>query len=385
MNHAILSPSSSHRWLICTPSARLEQGFPDTNSDVAAEGTFAHLWAEIQLCHFHKQMSDEDFKAEIAHLTQNKFYSKGLEEYVALYIDTVIEKFHKAIEVDKGATLLLEQKFNLNDYVPECYGHADAVILVDGNMEVVDLKYGAGVSVSASNNPQLRLYALGAYSELAFLYDIKQVTMTIVQPRNGGISSETLAISDLLNWADTIKQIAQLAFKGEGNFKAGEHCKFCKAANRCKAFADYQLAVVKNDFDTPDLLTDEDLTHILSRADSIIKWLNNIKNFMLTAAVNLGKHWKGFKLVEGRSVRKITDADKAAEILKDNGGTDEQIWKPKELLNLTTLEKNFGKKKLAEMLKPVIEKPAGAPTLVPVTDPRAEWHNSKNDFDKLEM
>ena len=294
MSHAILSPSSSHRWLICTPSARLEQGFPDTNSDVAAEGTFAHRWAEIQLSHFNKQMSDDNFKSEIAHLTQNKFYSKGLEEYVALYIDTVISKFQCARDVDNGAILLLEQKFNLNDYVPECYGYADAVILADGNMEVVDLKYGAGVPVSATNNSQLRLYALGAYLELAFLYDIKQVTMTIVQPRNGGISSETLAISDLLNWADTIKPIAQLAFKGEGDFKSGEHCKFCKAANRCKALADYQLAVVKDDFDkkvemskfkidfdfdNPDLLSDEELVEILVKADAAINWLNNIKDF----------------------------------------------------------------------------------------------------------
>ena len=350
MSHAILSPSSSHRWLICTPSARLEQGFPDTNSAVAAEGTFAHRWAEIQLSHFNKQMSDDNFKSEIAHLTQNKFYSKGLEEYVALYIDTVISKFQCARDVDNGAILLLEQKFNLNDYVPECYGHADAVILADGNMEVVDLKYGAGVPVSATNNSQLRLYALGAYLELAFLYDIKQVTMTIVQPRNGGISSETLSITDLLNWGNSIKGIANLAFKGKGDFKAGDHCKFCRAANRCKALAEYR-----------------------------------IKAYTLKEALEKGKHWKGFKLVAGRSVRKITDADKAAEILKDNGGTDEQIWKPKELLTLTTLEKNFGKKKLAELLKPVIEKPDGAPTLVPDSDPRPEWHSVDNDFDKLEM
>lgn len=279
MSHAILSPSSSHRWLICTPSARLEQGFPDTNSAVAAEGTFAHRWAEIQLSHFNKQMSDDNFKSEIAHLTQNKFYSKGLEEYVALYIDTVISKFQCARDVDNGAILLLEQKFNLNDYVPECYGHADAVILADGNMEVVDLKYGAGVPVSATNNSQLRLYALGAYLELAFLYDIKQVTMTIVQPRNGGISSETLSITDLLNWGNSIKGIANLAFKGKGDFKAGDHCKFCRAANRCKALAEYRMKAVKLDFDNPDLLSDEELVEILVKADAAINWLNNIKDF----------------------------------------------------------------------------------------------------------
>lgn len=383
MSHAVLSPSSAHRWLICTPSARLEQNFPDSNSTVAAEGTFAHRWAEVNLLHFNKQLSDALFGAEIDSMKKNQFYSNGLEEYVALYTDTVIEKFHKALEVDKGATLLLEQKFNLNDYVPECYGHADAVILADGNMEVVDLKYGAGVAVNAKDNPQLRLYALGAYSELAFLYDIKQVTMTIVQPRNGGISSETLAISDLLNWADTTKPIAQLAFKGDGDFKAGEHCKFCKAANRCKALADFYAKRVKDDFDNPNLLSDDEIADILRRADDIIKWLNNIKDFTLSEAVNKGKRWKGFKLVEGRSVRQITDPDEAAQRLYESSGDAIPFWKPRELLGITALEKNFGKKTLNEILEGLIYKPRGKPTLVPDSDPRPEWNNPEIDFNSI--
>lgn len=380
MSHALLAPSAAHRWLNCPPSARLEQQFPDVETEAAAEGTFAHKYAEVTLQHFYKRSNDNT-----GSLKENKFYNGDLEENVNVYTDVIIDKFNRAKSKDKGAALYLEKKFDLSNFVPSSYGHADAVIICDDSIEVIDLKYGAGIAVNAKDNPQLRLYALGVYSELSFLYDdIQQVTVTIIQPRNGGVSSETLSIDELLEWGEKVKPIAQMAYVGDGDFKAGEHCKFCKAANRCKALAEYQMRAVKKDFDPPDLLTDEELVEILSSADDLIKWLNNIKIYMLRESLDKDKRWEGFKIVAGRSVRKIVDVEKAAEILKDNGGTDEQIWKPKELLGLTALEKNFGKKKLAEMLKTVIEKPAGAPTLVPNTDPREELHSAKDDFDKLE-
>lgn len=384
MSHAVLAPSSAHRWLVCTPSARLEQQFPDTNSEVAAEGTFAHKWAEVNLLHFNKQLADALFLSEIDAMKKNQFYSKGLEDYVALYVDTVIDKFHSAQNTDKGASLLLEQRFNLSAYVPDCFGHADAVILSEGKLEVVDLKYGAGVAVTAKDNPQLKLYALGAYYDLSFLYDIKHITVTIVQPRNGGISSDSFSAADLLAWAESIKPIARLAFNGGGNFVAGDHCKFCKAANQCKALADFYAKHVKDDFDNPNLLSDDEIADILLRADDIIKWLNNIKDFALSEAVNKGKRWKGFKLVEGRSVRQITDPDAAAMRLYETSGDDIPFWKPRELLGLTALEKNFGKKTLNEILEGLIYKPKGKPTLVQDSDPRPEWNNPKIDFDTIE-
>lgn len=383
MSHALLSPSAAHRWLNCPPSARLEETFPDNESEAAAEGTLAHSWAEVTLKYFLQKLTDAEFHKTLETLKKSKFYSNGLEDYVSVYVDTVIDKFHKARSVDAGAALYLEQKFNLQAFVPNSYGYADAVILSNGTMEIVDLKYGAGVPVKAKNNPQLRLYALGAYLELSFLYKINAVTVTIVQPRNGGISSETLTIEELLNWAEQVKPIAQLAFKGEGEFKAGEHCKFCRAANQCKTLADYYYPFVKEDFDNPNLLTDDELSNIVIRSEDIIKWLNNVKAYVLKEALN-GKHWKGLKIVEGRSVRKISDENKAAKILKANGGTDEQIWKPKELFGFIALEKNFGKKNIAEWLQDVIQKPAGAPTLVLETDPRPEWHKVESEFDKLE-
>ena len=383
MSHATLAPSAAHKWINCPPSARLEEKFPDTVSEVALEGTFAHKLAETFLQNFFELIPAENFQAEYEKLKTNKFYSRELEEYVETYTATVTEKFVQAKAKDKGAAVLLEQKVDLTEFVPQGYGHADAIIIADGVMEICDLKYGAGVKVNAKNNPQLRLYALGAYSELSFLYDIKSVTVTIVQPRNGGISSENISVSELLDWGEKIKKIAELAFKGEGEFKAGEHCKFCRASMRCKTFAEYQLEVVKKDFDDPDLLSDEEISKILSRADSIIKWLGNVKDFALKEAVEKNRHWTGFKLVEGRSVRKITDEEKAAEILRQNGATDSEIYKPKEILGITALEKHFGKKKIAEILGGVIQKPPGAPVLVEESDKRQEWHNADKDFDEI--
>lgn len=384
MSHAVLAPSAAHRWIHCPPSARLEEKFPDTVSPAAMEGTFAHKFAEIKLQHFIKELDEKTFTKEITELKKEKFYSQGLEEYVESYVEVVIEKFLNAKKIDGGSALLLEQQVDISEYVPEGYGHADAIIISDGTMEIVDLKYGAGVKVDAKENPQLRLYALGAYSELSFLYSISNVRVTIVQPRNGGISSEILSVKDLVEWGAKVKQIAELAYKGEGEFKAGEHCKFCRAANQCRHFAEYQLEVVKDDFDNPDLLNDTEISQILGRADNIIKWLNNVKDYALKEAIEKNKKWNGFKIVEGRSVRKITDETKAAQILKDKGGTHEQIWKPIEILGLTTLEKNFGKKKISEWLGDLIQKPSGSPTLVPESDKREEWHKVENDFDNLD-
>lgn len=375
MKHALLAPSAAHRWLNCPPSARLGESFPDTESVYSAEGSFAHHVAEVTLNNFLNNTKDKIDETD-------KYYSKSLEENVAVYTDLVIDKYVQAKKLDEGTVCLIEQQFSLTEYVPASFGHADAIILSNDTLEVVDLKYGANVPVKAKNNSQLRLYALGVYTEWSFLYDVKTVTVTIVQPRNGGVSSETMSIEELLKWGEKVKPIARLAFKGEGEFKPGGHCRFCKAANLCKALTKFNTEKVKDDFDNPDLLNEDEVAEILSRADDIIQWLNSIKSYALKESVNNGKQWKGFKLVEGRSNRKIIDAEKAAEILMANGGANNLIWKPKELLGLTALEKNFGKKKLAEMLAEVIQKPAGAPTLVDESDPRPEWHDVKEDFEE---
>ena len=325
--HAILAPSSAHRWLACPPSAQLEAQFPDTQSESAAEGSFAHEWAEIHLRSFLGEIKGEKFHKEVERLKSQKnrfrkeetYWNPNLEDYVEEYTSTVINHFLDAQENDRGAALLLEQRLDFQEWVPEGFGRGDAVILADGTMEILDLKYGRNVAVTAVGNPQLRLYALGAYQELSCLYDIQEVTMTIVQPRNGGGSSETLTAKELLTWGESIKPIAVIAIKGKGEFKAGEHCLF----------------------------------------------------------------WPGWNLVEGKSRRAISDTDKAAAILVKEGIAEDKIWKPKELQGITNLEKAVGKKKLGMLLADVIVKPAGKPTLVPEDDPREEWNAAKNDFDEL--
>lgn len=363
MRHAVLTPSAAHRWLKCTPSARLEQQFEDTQSVYAAEGTFAHSLAEWRLTYADKALP-ATFKA-------NRFYSASMEEFVSMYTDEVRRK------VNKDSTLFLERNVDLTAYVPESFGHADAVILNDNVFDVIDFKYGAGVPVNAKDNPQLRLYALGVFNEWSFLYEFDEVTMTIVQPRNGGITSETLSTRELLDWGESVKPLANLAFNGKGDFKPGSHCKFCKASKRCKALADYSMSCVRKDFDSVELLSDTEITAILADANLITKWLAEVKAYALSESLK-GKRWEGFKVVEGRSNRKITDVETAAQLLKGSGADDTDIWKPRELQNLTTLEKHFGKKKLSEILGSLIEKPPGAPTLVEESDKRPEL----NDFEK---
>lgn len=382
--HAILSPSSAHRWLECPPSAVLESKFPDRRSESAQEGTFAHKWAEVQLRHFLGQDPSETvFDKTISEMKNDDFYNPGLENYVDEYVDVVTNKFMEAQERDRGADLLLEQRLDFQKWVPNGFGHGDAVILADGTMEIIDLKYGRNVKVEAQNNPQLRLYALGAYQELCYLYDIDHVAMTIVQPRNGGESSETLSVNELLAWGDSIKPIAEIAIKGGGEFKAGEHCQFCRAAERCKKLAEYQMEIAKHDFKDPDLLSDEDIAEILSKVDGLVSWASSVKKFALKEAVQNNRKWPGWKLVEGKSCRTITDEEKAAGYLTKAGYADNQIWKPKELYGLTALEKLVGKKKLADLLEPVIAKPPGKPTLAPESDKRPEWNSASEDFEVI--
>ncbi|MBR4695250.1 MAG: DUF2800 domain-containing protein [Selenomonadaceae bacterium] len=380
--HAVVSPSAAHRWMECTPSARLEQQFPDTRSESAAEGTFAHAWAEMELKEFIKD--SRTYKDDKAQLMKNDFWSPALEEYVEEYINEVIHRYLNARDRDSAAVLLLEQKLDLREWVPDGFGRGDAVIVSDGTMEILDLKYGRNVPVTAVGNPQLRLYALGAYRELSCVYDIDRVRMTIVQPRNGGISSEELTSDGLLIWGESVKPLAEKAFKGEGDFVPGEHCRFCRAQNRCRALAEYEMEIAKKQFDDMSLLTDDEISDILEKAEGLVSWVNGITAYALREAVENGRKWPGWKLVEGRSNRKLKDENEARKILEKAGYTEEQIMKPREIKGFTDLEKLTGKKKLDALLKDVILKPPGKPKLAPESDKRPEWNSAKADFDDLD-
>lgn len=361
--HAILSASGAYRWLKCTPSARLERQFKDEQSPYAAEGTRAHAAAEQLLT---KELFPDRKVAE------PKFDDKEMEIAVKRYVDICMEKVIAARKRTPDADIQVEARVDFSRWVPEGFGTGDMVIVADDTLEIVDLKYGKGVPVSAEGNPQMRLYALGAYEANSILYDIKTIRMTIVQPRLDSVNSDEMSIEDLIAWGDSIKDTAKLAYDGEGECQAGDHCGFCKARHLCRALSNACLdEFYKHGGKKTSLLLDTEVAEVLDMADMIIKWAKDVQNYAFDQAVNDGKNWPGYKLVEGRSSRKITNAEAAAQALLDADFTAEDIYKPQELRGITDLTKLVGKKKLTDTIGQFIEKPPGKPTLVPLSDKRA--------------
>lgn len=359
--HALLGASSSARWLVCTPSARLEAMFPDEQSPYAAEGTVAHDLAEAILRH----------KLEGKKAPKLDDYSAEMIEAVNRYVDICEEKVNEARARSSDAEAMIEARLDFSRWVPEGFGTGDMVIVADGILEVIDLKYGKGVPVSAVDNTQMRLYALGAYDVNEFLYDIKTVRMTIVQPRLDSVSTDEMALEELLDWGEDIKPIAQRAWEGIGECTPCDYCNFCKARHTCRALADTCLdTFYKNGGKLNQLLTDHEVSDILAMKDLITKWIKGVYDFAYEKALSGEKQWPGYKLVEGTSRRTITDPDAAAKTLLDNGYKEEDIFKPRELEGITNLQKVLGKKVVAEYLEAYIDKPEGKPTLVPESDKR---------------
>ena len=373
--HALLGASSSARWLVCTPSARLEAMFPDEQSPYAAEGTVAHDLAEVILRH-----KLEDKKAP-----KLDDYSTEMVEAVNRYVDICEEKVNEARARSSDAEVMIEAKLDFSRWVPEGFGTGDMVIVADGILEVIDLKYGKGVPVSAIENTQMRLYALGAYDVNEFLYDIKTVRMTIVQPRLDSVSTDELSVEELLDWGDEVKPIAQNAWNGLGECTPCDYCNFCKARHTCRALADTCLTTFyKNGGKLNQLLTDQEVSDILAMKDLITKWVKGVYDFAYEKALSGEKQWPGYKLVEGTSRRTITDPDAAAQTLLDNGYKEEDIFKPRELEGITNLQKVLGKKGVTEYLEAYIDKPEGRPTLVPESDKRPAINTAEamaNEFD----
>lgn len=378
MAHALLSASGSSRWLSCTPSARLEQQFENKTSEYAEEGTLAHELGELKLRKELEGLSTRSFNSKIKKIQEHKLYTADMPDYVDIYVETCLERVIEVKAKTPDALFKIEQRLDFSEWVPEGFGTGDFVIIADGTMEVCDLKYGKGVPVSAENNKQMMLYALGAISEFSFLYDIKKVRMTIIQPRLDNISTFEVTVEDILKWAEEyVKPRAELAIKGEGEFVAGAHCRFCRAKSVCKTRADKNLELAKYDFQVPNTLDSNDIAYILSKVDELVNWASDVKEYALEQALN-GEEFDGFKVVEGRSNRKYTDVEVIATTLEQNGYTD--IFKPKELLTLTNMEKLIGKRKLNGLIGKYIEKPVGKPALVPITDKRAPYNPAKADF-----
>lgn len=372
--HAILSPSSAHRWLNCTRSARLELEFSDKETAAAAEGTAAHALCEHKVKKALKQRSSRPV---------SQFDSDEMEELTDAYRDYVIEQLTQERQICPDAQMFIETRLDLTPYVPGSYGTCDCLIVSDKKLHIIDFKYGQGVLVEAERNPQMMLYALGALDIYYGLYDFKEVEMTIFQPRRENVSTWSESVDELRKWAhEELKPKAELADSGEGEFSSGDWCLFCKAAIKCRARAQAKLELAKQEFSLPPLLTDEEIEDILPKLSDLTKWANDILAYATDAALNHGKQWKGFKVVEGRSVRKYSDEDAVIKAAKSAGYTD--IFKT-SLITLTEMEKLMGKKKFKETLGGLVIKPQGKPTLVPAADkrPAITGNDAKSDFNKI--
>lgn len=370
--HALLGPSSAHRWLACTPSARLEENMEDQGSEYAQEGTLAHRLGELRLRFLFEKSTLDEYTEALSEIVSDPMYSGAMEEHIDAYVAFVEARMAEAKTRCADPRIFIEQTVRFDDYVPEAFGTADCIILADGLMDVIDFKYGKGVPVSAEDNPQMKLYALGCYLALSWAYEIPLIRMTIFQPRLDSVSTAEISSEDLLAWAEQeLKPRAALAWEGKGDFApGGETCRWCKAAPICRARADYQLELAKYDFAPPTTLPPEEVAAILLRLPDFKSWAEQVEAFAQDAAVNKGITIPGFKVVEGRSNRKYADEDAAAKALRKAGYKVSDIYKPKALLGITAMEKLLGKHKMETLIAPYITKPPGAPTLVPETDKR---------------
>ena len=372
--HAKLSASGSEKWMTCTPSANLEAQFPDEGSEFAREGTFAHAVFEQEMLTYLGRPT-EPLPKELMH-----FDSPELRDYVAEAVNYAVRRIEE-IKLDcKDPVIMVERKLDFSTWVPEGFGTGDLVIVADGIVEVMDLKYGKGIYVDPLSNSQLRLYGLGAYNELCHLYDIFHVRMTVLQPRLHNFGSEEIHIDELLGWAtQDVMPLAALAWEGKGEFVAGDHCTscFCKARYTCPARAVQAIAVAQAEFGPiedaqpplPASLSMDRIAELLPKADMVIDWFNDLKSYALEQATKHGNTVPGFKLVEGRSNRKYSDQDAVAAKLIEAGIPEATIY-DRSLLGITAMEKAIGKKQFAELLDGLIVKPEGKATLVPESDKR---------------
>lgn len=368
-NHALLSASSSHRWLNCPPSARLCENYDDKGSDFAAEGSAAH-----EVCAYRLQkalgMEADD---PIENLS---WYNSEMEDSADGYVAFVMELVEEAKKTCKDPVVLIEQRLDYSKYVKEGFGTGDCLIIADGTLHIVDYKYGRGVLVEAKENPQMKLYALGALEIFDGIYDIETVSMTIYQPRRANISTFTIPKSELCDWAEKVLiPTAELAYAGRGEYHCGEWCQFCKAKADCRERAKVNIEMARFEFRQPPLLTDEEVGEILAKLDELVAWASDIKDYALRAAIK-GKQWPGYKLVEGRSNRRYTDENAVVSAVTAAG------YDPYEhkVLGVTAMTSLLGRKQFNDILGGYITKPQGKPTLVPESDKRPAMTTIIDDF-----
>lgn len=378
-SHAFLSPSASHRWLNCPPSAKLCAALPDQTSPYAAQGTDAH-----ELCAY---LVEKALGRDVNDPTESlSYYDAEMQTCAEGYADFVMQEYELTKQTCPDTDVLIEQKVDFSKWVEGGTGTADCILLSDGTAEIIDYKHGLGVMVSAESeefggNPQLMCYALGLIDMFDGIYNIDTIRMAIYQPRRDNVSICQMSKDDLMKWAEeTLAPTAILATKGEGEFKAGDHCQFCKVKATCRKRAEYNLEMAKYDFEVPATLEDHEIEAILMKVDQLTSWAEDVKEYALNQALQ-GKEYEHFKVVEGRSNRKYTDENAVAFAVKDAGFDPYE----KKLLGITAMTSLLGKKKFEELLGGMITKPPGKPTLVSKSDKRPAMKNTaQEDFNVKE-
>lgn len=373
-SHALLSPSAAERWIHCTAAPLLERDVPDTGSPYAEDGTRAHELCELLLRGGQTTYLTSVMEGAGEEMCSAAFY----------YRDLVAERLTRAMLGTPDAKLIVEARLDMTRWVPECWGTGDALIIADDVMEVIDFKYGRGVRVDAVRNAQMMLYALGAMAAYGSAYNIERVRMTIVQPRLDHVSTWDTTAAELLAWArTTVAPAAHEALSGKGRQQAGEWCRFCKVRARCHELADVARHVAEGPAAKDRaLLTTEELAALLPVIELLTGWGKDVQAIALQKALD-GDRLPGYKLVEGRSVRVITQPDVLAGRLLAEGVAPEAVYKPRELRTLTELERLTGKKGFATLADGCIAKPPGKPTLVKESDKRPEWSPAKADFEGM--
>ena len=373
--HALLSASGSKRWLMCTPSAKLEAILPEQKRgagafDFSQEGTTAHSLAEAKLRYHFGQIGTEEYENEIGTIKATPYYNDDFEAHVDSYV------LYVRSQIGEGDTPLFEQRVDFSDWVPDGFGTADVVILSKHSIRVIDLKFGKGIPVSAQDNTQLRLYALGAYSKFKEEFpDLKEVSYTIHQPRLDSISTDGTTISKLVDWANYfVKPKAKKAWSGAGEFLPGDWCQFCKAKAQCRARSDYNQELAKQEFKEPPLLTEEELVEVLSKAQDLRQWAVDVEDYALNKAITEQVIPKGFKLGTTVTHRKVTDQELAAKVLVEKGLPEAELWEPKKMKSVPSLIKLGGKGQVESWLGSLVQRPEGSPKLVRVKE------TAKDDF-----
>lgn len=366
--HAFLSASSSERWLKCPPSAKLCAQEEDKGSPYAQQGTDAH-----ELCQY---LLEAALGRETAPPGDLTWYDAEMQEAAEGYRNFVMEQLEEAKKLCRDPLVCVEQTLDFSKWVEHGFGTGDCVIVADDLLHIIDFKFGLGVLVEATDNPQLKCYALGAVDTFGDLYDIQRIKLSIYQPRRENIDTYELTKDELLKWANgVLAPTAKLAYEGGGEFHAGDHCRFCKVKATCRKRAEYSMELAAYEFAQAPTLSEAEIAEILPRIDSLVSWAEDVKDFALQQALT-GVHYPGFKLVEGRSNRKYSDEAAVAQVVSGAGYDPYE----RKLLGITAMQKQLGKAQFEQLLSGLVVKPQGKPLLAPDSDKRPEFNTAKYDF-----